>query len=146
MESDYVRESVGAALALGLAQVALVRPQDPIEYLGLWLLKHKRNQAEEKEKVLPVGTLFAYILNSSFKVEAVKESLKESEAVLAVSEEQARTEEETKEGGEGGESKQVSDPPESPPTTPPLAPVTSRPDSRLGNKLSRIEEETTETT
>ena len=141
-----MRESVGAALALGLAQVALVRPQDPIEYLGLWLLKHKRNQAEEKEKVLPVGTLFAYILNSSFKVEAVKESLKESEAVLAVSEEQARTEEETKEGGEGGESKQVSDPPESPPTTPPLAPVTSRPGSRLGIKLSRIEEEMTETT
>ena len=143
-----MRESVGAALALGLAQVALVQPQDPIEYLGLWLLKHKRNQAEEKEKVLPLGTLFAYILNSFFKAEAVKESLKESEAVLAVSEEQARTEEETKEGGEGGESKQVSDPPppESPPTTPPLAPVTSRPGSRLGNKLSRIEEEMTETT
>ena len=142
-----MRESVGAALALGLAQVALVRPQDPIEYLGLWLLKHKRNQAEEKEKVLPVGTLFTYILNSFFKAEAVKESLKESGAVLAVSEEQARTEEETKEGGEGGESKQVSDPPpESPPTTPPLAPVTSRPGSRLGSKLSRIEEEATETT
>ena len=51
MESDYVKETVGEALALGLAQVALVRPQDPIEYLGLWLLKHKRNQAEAKEKV-----------------------------------------------------------------------------------------------
>lgn len=42
-ETEYVKETVGPALALGLAEVALMRPKDPIEYLGLWLLKHKRN-------------------------------------------------------------------------------------------------------
>lgn len=42
MESDYVQKVVGSALALGLAEVALRRPTDPIEYLGLWLLKHKK--------------------------------------------------------------------------------------------------------
>lgn len=48
-----MRDSVGSALALGLAEVALIRPPDPVEYLGLWLLKHKRNleESEERKKV-----------------------------------------------------------------------------------------------
>ena len=51
MESEYVRRSVGQALTLGLAEVATVRPADPVEYLALWLLQHKRN-LNEKDKVL----------------------------------------------------------------------------------------------
>ena len=50
MESEYVRRSVGQALTLGLAEVATVRPADPVEYLALWLLQHKRN-LNEKDKV-----------------------------------------------------------------------------------------------
>ena len=50
MESEYVRRSVGQALTLGLAEVATVRPADPVEYLALWLLQHKRN-LNEKDRV-----------------------------------------------------------------------------------------------
>lgn len=48
MESEYVRKNVGDALAKGLAQVALQRPNDPIEFLALWLLQHKNNLAERE--------------------------------------------------------------------------------------------------
>ena len=57
MESDYVRRCVGQALALGLAEVGALRPADPVEYLALWLLQHKRN-LDEKDVV--GTTLFVY--------------------------------------------------------------------------------------
>lgn len=53
MDTEYVRESVGSALAIGLAEVALIRPPDPIEYLALWLLKHKRNKIEAHDIAKP---------------------------------------------------------------------------------------------
>ena len=49
MESEYVRKTVGEALAKGLAEVALQRPNDPVEFLALWLLQHENNLVERKE-------------------------------------------------------------------------------------------------
>ena len=49
MESEYVRKTVADALAKGLAEVALQRPNDPVEFLALWLLQHQNNLAERKE-------------------------------------------------------------------------------------------------
>lgn len=43
MEADYLKRVVGACLAEGLAEVSTMRPSDPIEYLALWILKHKQN-------------------------------------------------------------------------------------------------------
>lgn len=43
MEADYLKRTIGASLAEGMAEVASKRPSDPIEYLALWLLKKKQN-------------------------------------------------------------------------------------------------------
>lgn len=56
MDAEYLRTTIGSSLAEGLAEVSSVRPVDPIEYLALWLLKHKENVARrEMEKVRYVG-------------------------------------------------------------------------------------------
>ena len=43
MDTDYLQCTVGEALAQGLAEVAIKKPVDPIEYLGSWLLRYKAN-------------------------------------------------------------------------------------------------------
>ena len=52
-ESPYLKDELGPVLAKGLAAVAVARPQDPVEYLGLWLLHYlqkKEAKAAELER------------------------------------------------------------------------------------------------
>lgn len=50
METNYLKRCFGNCLAQALAEVAKVRPSDPIEYLAHWLY-HYEKTAKAKEKV-----------------------------------------------------------------------------------------------
>ncbi|XP_036915337.1 DPY30 domain-containing protein 2 [Sturnira hondurensis] len=49
METDYLKRCFGSCLAQALAEVAKVRPSDPIEYLAHWLY-HYRKITKTKEE------------------------------------------------------------------------------------------------
>jgi hypothetical protein len=49
METAYLQEQVGTALASCLAQVAVLRPEDPIECLAMLLKQFLRDQNQKNE-------------------------------------------------------------------------------------------------
>ena len=50
METYYLMRCFGNRMAQALAEVAMVQPSDPIEYLAHWLY-HYRKTVKAKEKV-----------------------------------------------------------------------------------------------
>ncbi|EFC46456.1 predicted protein [Naegleria gruberi] len=59
--AQYLKETVAPLLAKGIAECIEAQPQDPIEYLGLWMLhqqqkeqlrEKRRKQEEENERIL----------------------------------------------------------------------------------------------
>ena len=58
MEAAYLKRTVGTCLADGLAELSIKRPDDPIEYLALWMLKYKQNTLQrERDGVRTEHTL-----------------------------------------------------------------------------------------
>lgn len=42
MDLDYLRDQLGNALSLGLAETATAQPEDPVDFLGYWLIHHRQ--------------------------------------------------------------------------------------------------------
>ena len=52
MDAEYLKETVGIALAQGIAETSISKPDDPIEFLGLWLIKYVENKKREAKVTL----------------------------------------------------------------------------------------------
>lgn len=50
LDSSYVKQHLGQPLILGLAQICLKKPKDPIEFLAHWLYRYRETQLAEAER------------------------------------------------------------------------------------------------
>lgn len=56
METDYLKRCFGNCLSQALAEVAKVRPSDPIEYLGHWLYHYRKTVKAKEEPLTSVAS------------------------------------------------------------------------------------------
>ncbi|PNJ40341.1 DPY30 domain-containing protein 2 isoform X1 [Pongo pygmaeus] len=78
METNYLKRCFGNCLAQALAEVAKVRPSDPIEYLAHWLYHYgKTAKAKEENREKKIQLQEEY--DSSLKEMEMTEMLKQEE-------------------------------------------------------------------
>ncbi|XP_012518673.1 PREDICTED: DPY30 domain-containing protein 2 [Propithecus coquereli] len=78
MESEYLRRCFGNCLTQALAEVAKVRPSDPIEYLAHWLY-HYRKTARAREESRQEKIQLKEEYDSSCREREMTEMLKQEE-------------------------------------------------------------------
>ncbi|XP_061019020.1 DPY30 domain-containing protein 2 [Dama dama] len=78
METNYLKRCFGSHLAQALAEVAMVQPSDPIEYLAHWLY-HYRKMAKAKEKDRQEKIQLQREYENSLKETRMAEMLKQEE-------------------------------------------------------------------
>jgi hypothetical protein len=57
MDTDYLKSSVGDALTQGLAAVAVKQPNDPVEFLGNFLVAYVDTKQKEMEVLVELTVL-----------------------------------------------------------------------------------------
>ena len=64
VDGKYVAQHLGTALTLALAEIAEKRPWDPIEYLGQWLHKYRKNLDEVAEVRMKQSRTFLSLIQA----------------------------------------------------------------------------------
>ncbi|XP_042546107.1 DPY30 domain-containing protein 2 [Dipodomys spectabilis] len=67
MESVYLKRCFGNALTQALAEVARVRPSDPIEYLAHWLYHYRKTTKADEENKPKIMQLQAKMCDCGLK-------------------------------------------------------------------------------
>ncbi|XP_049750689.1 DPY30 domain-containing protein 2 isoform X2 [Elephas maximus indicus] len=78
METGYLKRCFGNCLAQALAEVAKVRPSDPIEYLAHWLY-HYRKTTKAKEESMQEKTQLKEEYDKSLQETEMAEMVKQGE-------------------------------------------------------------------
>ncbi|VCW74151.1 unnamed protein product, partial [Gulo gulo] len=81
METDYLKRCFGNCLSQALAEVAKVRPSDPIEYLGHWLY-HYRKTVKAKEEESQREIQLKEVQDNSLKETTMTEMLNQEECQI----------------------------------------------------------------
>mmetsp|Transcript_22494 Transcript_22494/g.62390 ORF Transcript_22494/g.62390 Transcript_22494/m.62390 type:complete len:599 (-) Transcript_22494:214-2010(-) len=82
-DSSYLKETVGEALARGCASAVTAEPNDPVEYLGRWLLRYVKNAEVEGKFYMERDHLKETKQKAKEGVEAAKVKMEELKAEKA---------------------------------------------------------------
>eukprot|EP00163_Fabomonas_tropica_P000091 TRINITY_DN10077_c0_g1_i2.p1 TRINITY_DN10077_c0_g1~~TRINITY_DN10077_c0_g1_i2.p1 ORF type:complete len:316 (-),score=115.70 TRINITY_DN10077_c0_g1_i2:200-1147(-) len=80
MDVEYLKQTVGDALAAGMAELTTVQPPDAIEFLGNWLMKNndvearKRTRAEEAKELAKQKEIYDKKHKEAFEKWTVEET------------------------------------------------------------------------
>ncbi|KAJ9457631.1 hypothetical protein DIPPA_17788 [Diplonema papillatum] len=72
LDTSYLKDDLGPVLAKGIAETVVAAPQDPIEFLGLWL-QHHLDEKEAEAKQLEQDELLKPLREEWNKAQAQKE-------------------------------------------------------------------------
>jgi len=96
MEAQYVSKTVGPALAQGLAEIVLLKPADPVEYLANFLHKYVAN-TQQRQADQDNETLVKRLRKEKEIEEKRQAEMKREQAALRDYEEELRKEREAEE-------------------------------------------------